>query len=206
MIPLMVDFTGRKVIIFGGGAVGARKARYFVEEADVTVYSRSFHPDFSSIPVRQEVLDLSPDAYSICPLIQDSALVIAATSDPDLNNIIREASESVHVFCNVASGNPGDVFLPAKVTGKKFTLAISTIGSVPAVSRLIREEMEKTFPDMDELIELGEWIRESFSTDHADPISGQSILYTALRDPETRKALSKGQMNAREYIRERYGS
>lgn len=186
--------------------MGARKARYFAQEADVTVYSRSFHPDFSTIAVRQEVLDLTPDSDSIRDLIQESSLVIAATSNPDLNNVIRKASQSIDVLCNVASGDSGDVFLPAKITGKKFTLAFSTIGSVPAISRLIREELEKAFPDLDELIDLGEWIRESFNSTQGSPGSSSPVLYNALRDPETRKALTEGQMKAREYIQERYGS
>ena len=44
MIPLMIDLAGKKVVIFGGGEVGARKARFFAPEAEVTVISRSFSP------------------------------------------------------------------------------------------------------------------------------------------------------------------
>ena len=42
MIPLFIDCSGRRVVIFGGGAVAARKAAYFVQEARVLVVSRSF--------------------------------------------------------------------------------------------------------------------------------------------------------------------
>ena len=42
MIPLYHDFTDETVLVFGGGSVGARKARRFAEEARVVVVS----PDF----------------------------------------------------------------------------------------------------------------------------------------------------------------
>jgi hypothetical protein len=41
MIPLLHDFTGATVLVFGGGTVGARKARRFASEADVVVVSGS---------------------------------------------------------------------------------------------------------------------------------------------------------------------
>lgn len=41
MIPLFIDCTGRRIVIFGGGDVAARKAAYFSGNADVTVVSRS---------------------------------------------------------------------------------------------------------------------------------------------------------------------
>jgi precorrin-2 dehydrogenase/sirohydrochlorin ferrochelatase len=35
MIPLLHDFSGETVLVFGGGRVGARKARRFAREAKV---------------------------------------------------------------------------------------------------------------------------------------------------------------------------
>jgi siroheme synthase, N-terminal domain len=158
MIPLMIDFTGKKVIIFGGGVVGARKARYFANEADVIVYSRSFHPEFQEIPVKTEVCNLTRDLETLRNMIHHASLVIAATSDPELNGLIESACTHEHIWCNVAAGKQGDVVLPAKISGNRYVIAVSTSGSVPAVSRLIREEIENTFPDLDDLILLGEWI------------------------------------------------
>lgn len=42
MIPLAHDFTGETVLVFGGGTVGARKARRFAREARVVVVSPRF--------------------------------------------------------------------------------------------------------------------------------------------------------------------
>lgn len=204
MIPLMIDFTGKKVIIFGGGVVGARKARYFAHEADVVVYSRSFHPEFQEIPVRTEVCNLTKDMETLRNMIHNGSLVIAATSDPELNELIESACTCEHIWCNVAAGKHGDVVLPAKISGSRYVIAVSTSGSVPAVSRLIREQIENTFPDLDDLILLGEWIRETYRGDRTGTDTYDAVLYAALRDPETRKALVSGMTTAQEYVQRRF--
>lgn len=204
MIPLMIDFTGKKVIIFGGGVVGARKARYFAHEADVVVYSRSFHPEFQEIPVKTEVCNLTRDLETLRNMIQNASLVIAATSDPELNELIESACTREHIWCNVAAGKQSDVVLPAKISGNRYVIAVSTSGSVPAVSRLIREEIENTFPDLDDLILLGEWIRDTYRGDRTGTDSYDTVLYSALRDPETRKSLASGMNAAQEYVQRRF--
>ena len=204
MIPLMIDFTGKKVIIFGGGVVGARKARYFANEADVVVYSRSFHLEFQEIPVKTEVCNLTRDLETLRNMVHNASLVIAATSDPELNELIESACTCEHIWCNVAAGKHGDVVLPAKISGSRYVIAVSTSGSVPAVSRLIREQIENTFPDLDDLILLGEWIRETYRGDRTGTDTYDAVLYAALRDPETRKALVSGMTTAQEYVQRRF--
>ena len=59
MIPLFVDCSGKRIVIFGGGEVASRKAAYFSREADVLVVSRSFSPTIAALPVERRVLDVS---------------------------------------------------------------------------------------------------------------------------------------------------
>ena len=201
----MVDFTGRQVIVFGGGAVAVRKAGYFAQEAEVTAFSRSFHPDFTHLPVVLHTMELTHDIASIREMIKESTLVVAATSDQELNSTIMRACSLERIFCNVASGSAGDVMLPAKITGERYVIGISTRGSVPAVSRYIRECLEEKISDLDALIELGEWIRREFRTGIPVSRNYDSILYEVLRDPQTHIALTFGQEMAQKYIREKYG-
>ncbi|MBW6470718.1 MAG: bifunctional precorrin-2 dehydrogenase/sirohydrochlorin ferrochelatase, partial [Methanosarcinaceae archaeon] len=42
LIPLMIDLSGRNVVIIGGGSVGERKAALFSRYADTTVVSVRF--------------------------------------------------------------------------------------------------------------------------------------------------------------------
>ena len=59
MIPLFVDCSGRRVVIFGGGAVAARKAAYFADEARVLVVSRSFVHKIETLPVTKKSVDIA---------------------------------------------------------------------------------------------------------------------------------------------------
>ena len=56
------------------------------------------------------------------------------------------------------------------------------------------------------LLFLGEWIRDEFRvrSDNDRYRNYEDVLYEALRDPNTRKALADGQARARTYVRENY--
>ena len=41
-LPLMIDLSGRKIVIFGGGSVGERKAELFCGCADTLIVSIEF--------------------------------------------------------------------------------------------------------------------------------------------------------------------
>ena len=168
--------------------------------------ARSFHPDFEDIPCRKISMDLINKYESLQPMIKNSALVIAATSDIKLNYSIKLISEQEKILCNVAAGESGDVILPAKISGLNYTVAVTTYGSVPTVSRMIREHLEESFPDLDDIVVLGEWIRDEFRvrSDNDRCRNYEDVLFEALRDPNTRKALADGQARARAYILENY--
>jgi precorrin-2 dehydrogenase/sirohydrochlorin ferrochelatase len=204
MIPLMVDCTGRPVTIFGGGAVGARKARYFSDEADVTVYSRSFSPSFQSIPVRQIQAEISIRGEQIDEVIRGAFLVVAATSDPDLNKEIIERCTRKGILCNNATTPAGSVTLPAKYTGNRFTIAVSTKGASPGVSRFIREHMEACWPDLDQMIMLEEEFRQILKEQGISESRRREILADLLHDPEAWLTLSQGIGAALRYAEEKY--
>ena len=129
MIPLFVDCSGRRIVIFGGGEVAARKAAYFSGKADVTVVSRSFVPAFDGLDVKRRELELGAVTDGeLAPLLAGAFLVIAAVSDPAINNRIGKACRATGVMFNNADGEPGDVVLPAVTGGKNYTIAIGTRG------------------------------------------------------------------------------
>lgn len=206
MIPLMVDCTGRPVTIFGGGEVGARKARYFSDEADVTVYSRSFSPEFEDLRVRKVRTVLTMDSDQIGSCIRGAFLVIAATSDPGLNEAVLRKCQKEGILCNNATSPKGDVTLPAKWTGEEFTITVSTKGSSPAVARFIRERLESTLPEMDLMIRLEESFRQKLKDQAVPEQKRREILGNLLHDPVAWETLKEGIPAALRYAQERYPS
>ena len=133
MIPLFVDCSGRRIVIFGGGEVASRKAAYFSREADVLVASRSFSPKISILPVRQALIDIKKASDDeILTLITHAFLVIGTLPDPALNNRIGDICRKQQILFNNAEGEPGDVIIPSVTGGDNFHWLSVPKGSSPA--------------------------------------------------------------------------
>ncbi len=205
MIPLMVDLSGRRVLIFGGGMVGARKARFFSPEADVTVISRSFSDECDVLPVRKRELDLSRMAdIGIARLVEGSFIVIAATSDEALNDRIGKICREKGILFNNAAGETGDLLIPSVIKGEHYLLAISTAGESPAISRFLREYIQASLPQIDRMVVLQGRLRDAIQDKVPDTDTRRMILWEVLNDPTIWEALGKGEEEGWRMVKERY--
>lgn len=205
MIPLFIGLTGRTVIIFGGGEVAVRKSEYFFGEAEVRVFSRSHSEAMLQLPVIRTVLnlqDITDEALE--EIISEAFIVIAATSDRIQNNRIGEICGKRGILFNNADGEAGDLIIPSVSSGKRYTIAISTRGKSPATSRFIREFLDKTFIQLDEMIELQEMLRHELRKTEPSREKRSIILRDIVRDPEVWSALSRSPQEAEDLARRRY--
>ena len=205
MLPLVLDLTGRTVVIFGGGPVGARKAAFFQGECRVTVASRSFGKEFREMDVSMVRMDIAnaPDR-NLKDLIRGAFLVIAAVKDPSLNNRILSLCRKAGVLCNTASGKPGDVIIPSVWKGKSHAVAVTTFGRSPAMARYIREKAELGAGDIDLMIDLQARARDALKPVEQSQERRAAILWEIIRDPAAWKALSRGEDAGWEYVEGRY--
>ncbi len=205
MIPLFVDCSGKRIVIFGGGEVASRKAAYFSREADVLVASRSFSPKISILPVKKSLIDVKKASDDeILKIITHAFLVIGALPDPALNNRIGEISKKQQILFNNAEGVPGDVIIPSVTGGNNFQLAISTKGSSPAVSRFIREQLEMHYPALDEMVVLQREMRMQLKQYVSSPAKRNAILREILHDPTVWEALQEHPEEVRQQLKGRY--
>jgi precorrin-2 dehydrogenase/sirohydrochlorin ferrochelatase len=205
MIPLMIDLTGKSVVIFGGGNVGARKARFFSPEAEVTVISRSFSPLLSGLEIQRVTLDLSNlHDTEIDSLIEGVFMAVAATPDPSLNNRIGSACRKQGILFNNASGKAGDILLPSVMRGEHFLLALSTGGESPAVSRFLREHLQSTLPDLDRMVALQDRLRKYLPRKEPDSRKRKGLVTEVLHDPAVWAGLAKGEEEAWQIVEEKY--
>jgi precorrin-2 dehydrogenase/sirohydrochlorin ferrochelatase len=205
MIPLLVDCSGKRIIIFGGGAVASRKAMYFSGNADVLLVSRSFLPGITALPVKCRILDVGTVSDDLIEEILEGVfLVISTFSDPSQNNRIGNLCRARAILFNNADGEAGDVMLPSVSGGKNYTIAISTKGSSPAISRFIREHLQKTYPALDEMITLQSELREQLKHHEPSQSHRTAILWEVLNDKELWEMLKKDPSLARKQAKKRY--
>ena len=205
MIPLYIDCSGRRIVIFGGGAVAARKAAYFAPEARVLVVSRSFVQKLETMQVERKSVDVQDASDAALTAILDGAfLVIGALSDPALNNRIGRLCRTKGILFNNADGEAGDVLLPAISRGENYTLAISTGGSSPAISRYIRHYLQQELPELDAMIVLQSRLRDVLKRTEPDQARRNAILRSVLDDALVWKLLRKDPDAAWEKVSARY--
>lgn len=188
-LPLFVDFSRKRVVIFGGGPVGERKAAYFAG-ADVTVISREFTPGLEAMPavklVRRHVSE--SDAGE---LIRGAFLVVVATGDRTLDRSLARLAEGSGALVNCAEGD-GDVILPSKAARGDITVAVSTGGRSPAMSRFIRERLEETLTDEHaDMVRLQAELREALKKRLPSQHEREKLLWEVLEDPGTWAALGR---------------
>ena len=192
MIPLLVDCTGKRIVIFGGGAVASRKAMYFSGNADILLVSRSFLPKITALPVKYRILDVGTVSDDLIEEILDGAfLVISTFSDSSQNNRIGNLCRARAILFNNADGEAGDVMLPSVTGGNNYTIAISTKGSSPAVSRFIRKHLEETYPALDEMIALQSELRDQLKQHEPSQARRTAILRKVLNDKELWEIVKK---------------
>jgi len=199
MIPLVLDLLDRKLVIFGGGQVALRKARYFQDEVEVTVVSLDFDPGFDDM----RVMTIWGDAWEHAPdLIDASDLVIAATDDEKLNQWLCDMARSKRKLYNQANGL-GNFLIPSVVDKGTYLIAVSTLGRSPALARYLRRRLEEELGEELELMALlQERLRAELRSAVPERKDRESLLRMILDDVEVWELLPVDQERAMERARE----
>ncbi|WP_136716095.1 precorrin-2 dehydrogenase/sirohydrochlorin ferrochelatase family protein [Halorientalis salina] len=201
MIPLLHDFTGTTVLVFGGGTVGARKARRFTREARVVVVSPEFaDTDFGGA----ERVKAAPDDEAVAEWIDrtEPALVVAATDDAERNAAIERAGRDHGALVNRTDRHgerdPGSVVVPATVRDDPVVAAVATGGTSPALSRYLRERIEAEIDGAGEMARLTGELREELQERGVDPEARREAMRTVVRAGPVWKHLDSGRTKARQ--------
>jgi siroheme synthase-like protein len=146
LLPLFLKLEGRPVLVVGAGPVAEGKVR-------------------SLLAARAAVRLVAPDATAaLTKLASDGALewrprrfeagdvdgvwlVFAATSDAAAQRAVSEAAGAHRVFCIAVDDPPNaSAYSGGVVRRPPFTIAISSSGAAPALTRLVRELVEQVLP------------------------------------------------------------
>jgi siroheme synthase-like protein len=137
--------SGRSCLVVGGGDVGHEKVEGLLAcDADVTLIA----PE--AIPALRELADEGSirwerRAYEPGDL-DGRFLVIAATSDTDVNIAVYDEAERRTMLVNVVDVPPlCNFILPAIVRTGPLAIAISTAGASPALAKRMKREIAEAY-------------------------------------------------------------
>lgn len=135
--PLLINFSGKKVLVAGLGKVGRRRAQKLKDAgAIVTCVDRKMRK-LKGVQFYQKTL-----TQTDIPPLKDYFLVIAATDDRALNEAIAKKARRAGVLVSrVDDFEGGDVIFPAAVKVGEDLLAFTTFGKRPGFSKKVMEAM-----------------------------------------------------------------
>jgi uroporphyrin-III C-methyltransferase / precorrin-2 dehydrogenase / sirohydrochlorin ferrochelatase len=142
LYPLFADLSHRAVLVVGGGAVAERKiAGLLGAQAQVTVNAPTLTPQLQRWAAEGRIAHRR-DAFQESWLDR-VWLVVAATSDVELNRVIATFAGLRRIFVNVVDDAALSSFhVPAVVDRVPLIIAISSGGEAPMLARLLRERLE----------------------------------------------------------------
>ncbi|GGL51275.1 precorrin-2 dehydrogenase/sirohydrochlorin ferrochelatase family protein [Halocalculus aciditolerans] len=195
MIPLAFDFTGETVVVFGGGRVGARKARRFAAEADVYVVSPAFaDEDFGE----STLVEAEPTTESVFEFFDayEPLLAVAATDDAAVNDAVvtvaRERGALVNRADRAGSRDGKSVVVPATVEDDPVSVAITTGGASPALAKHLREQIEADIEGAGEMAAITGEIRADLKARGVAPDVRRDAVRAVVRSAPVWKALRAG--------------
>lgn len=143
----MLNTSGRNVLIIGGGEIAARKAeKIMAQGASVRIISSEFSEATSGLDVAKLKISIR-DPSEIKDHFACSAFTIIATDDSDLNERLEDYCINHGILYNRVDEKRSPVIFPAVFESNGVTVAVSTSGKSPSLSRFIRdmlyEDLEK---------------------------------------------------------------
>lgn len=189
--PVFLDLRGRACVVVGGGKVAERKARDLIKAgARLKVVCPELTPGLERLKAKGAFEHVARDFRKSD--LKSALLVIAATSDMDLNRAIaREKTLLVNVvdrpeLCNF--------IVPSTLRRGPLAISVSTSGTSPAMARAIRKDLEGAYGRA-----FGQYLgrlkrkRERVAKEISDPGERERFL-KSLASEKVLAALRKGRL------------
>ncbi|TPG10218.1 uroporphyrinogen-III C-methyltransferase [Rhodanobacter glycinis] len=196
LYPLFADLSRRAVLVVGGGPVAERKiAALLGAQAQVTVNAPTLTPQLQRWTTEGRIAH-RPDAFQESWLDR-VWLVVAATSDIELNRLIATFAELRRIFVNVVDDAVLSSFhVPAVVDRSPLIIAISSGGEAPMLARLLRERLETLLDhSLGALATLAARLRKRIRVRHPD-MAARRRFYESLFAGPVASLLRQGRPDA----------
>jgi uroporphyrin-III C-methyltransferase/precorrin-2 dehydrogenase/sirohydrochlorin ferrochelatase len=196
--PIFLKLNEQPCVVVGGGNVATRKIESLLEAgAQVNVIALRINPQITRW-VMQGKIEYTNRGFLPSDL-KDKTLVIAATDDSDLNHEVFNTAENLGVLANVTDDPDACRFIvPAVVDRSPLTIAISSGGRSPLLTRLLRQKLETLIPSAyGRLASFAGDLRQQVK-DKLNSVSARRRFWeTILEGPVAEKVLNGQEQSAR---------
>ncbi len=156
LYPIFLKVHELNFLLVGGGFVATEKLEFLLKsspEAQVTVVSKEFRPEFLEIAEKAETVTLIEDVYHE-KYLGGKHIVIGATDNKSVNRQIRDEAKERFLLVNIAdTPELCDFYLGGIVTKGNLKIAISTNGKSPTTAKRLRQLLEEVLPEeIDDLL------------------------------------------------------
>jgi siroheme synthase-like protein len=181
VLPLAFKLTGKPVLVIGAGRIGTGKAQLLVEAgARVTLLTTEI---LAALPEGLHAVELR--SYAPGDLL-GFVLVIAATGNPEVNDLIVDEAHSLGVWLNVVDDpTRSDFFFTAVHRDGDVVVSVSTEGASPALAQEIRSMIVERLPSR--LGDVATQLRAERAALHHDGASTEGVDWK----PRIRELLSE---------------
>jgi uroporphyrin-III C-methyltransferase/precorrin-2 dehydrogenase/sirohydrochlorin ferrochelatase len=145
-LPIFLNIRDKPCLVVGAGSIAARKIELLLKAgADVSVVANDIGSEVSELE-KQGAIHCQLKNYEPADL-NGAKLVIAATSDAELNAEISTMAQAIDIPVNVVD-NPAlcSFLVPSIIDRYPIQIAISTGGASPVLARLIKSKLESSIP------------------------------------------------------------
>ncbi len=161
MYPVCLDISEKPCVVVGGGSVASRKVKGLLAgDGVVTVISPEISDELYMLFQKKSI------TWRKRPFeggdLQGATLVFAATDRQDVQKAIQAEAEKRGILVNVVDDPEACSFqVPAAIRSGDLLLTVSTHGKSPAVSAMIRRQLESEYGmEYQALLDLMSQIRE----------------------------------------------
>jgi precorrin-2 dehydrogenase / sirohydrochlorin ferrochelatase len=174
LFPIFLKLDRLNTLVVGGGNVALEKASALLRNspaAQVTLVAPMFRPDTLEFLADYPQVVLCERGFELADL-DGRDLVICATDNRALHEMIKETCAPRHLLCNVAdTPDLCDFYLGSIVQKGDLKIAISTNGKSPTLAKRIRAFLEDVIPEeIQEGLEGMEAVRKTLKGDFQEKI------------------------------------
>lgn len=192
LYPVNLKIRNKLCLVVGGGNVALRKIRSLIDcGASIRVISPMVTPEIFAMARKKEIEWLER-GYAEGDL-RGVFLAFAATNDHHAQELIRQDAAAYSVLLNCVDDPKGSHFhVPAHFRRGKMLLTVSSGGGSPALSKIIRQQLEETIiAEYEGVVDLMAMIRVKVVRVEADSSDNRELFSTLLEKGLVQLILNK---------------